>query len=172
MKEYLRLKLDDVAGVTDKEQREFQVTAALQFGKRIFVSKLKPLNIKVEDRKFDQDASKFKLDGEAIPHSIFMHAESSGEGSVSYTLPAKVVAFRVSIGIPHHENPQRDPASPVTFEVLGDGKSLWKSEPVTKLDTFQTCTVNVDKVKTLTLRVRCQDHHWVHAVWFGPIVME
>jgi hypothetical protein len=173
--EYVRLKMDDVAGATEKEQKEFHLSAAILAGKRTFVSSLKPFNIKVEDNrsdKFEKDASKFKINGEAIPHSIFMHAENSGEGSASYTLPAKILAFRASIGIPKYLDGQQDPASPVTFEVLGDGKSLWKSEPVAKLDAIQTCTVNLDKVKTLTLRVRCQDGHWVHAVWFGPIIFE
>jgi hypothetical protein len=173
VKELVRLKMDDAAGATEKEQQEFQVSAALLIGKRIFVSTLKPFNIKVEDNNFEKDASKFKMDGEAIPHSIFMHAQhEGGEASVSYTLPAKIVAFRASIGIPKHADTQENPASPITFEVLGDGKSLWKSEPVASVDTFQKCSVNLDKVKTLTLHVSCRDGRWGHAVWFGPIVIE
>ena len=140
------------------------------------MSSLEPINIRVWNNEFEKDIKKYGMDGEAIPHSIFMHAEDKGDGkgeaSVSYTLPMKSLAFQASVGIPEYEDPQQDPASPVTFEVLGDDKSLWKSEPITKLATFQKCTVNLDKVKTLTLRVRCQDYHWVQAVWFGPISIE
>ena len=175
VKEYLRLKMDDPAEATEKEQKEFILSSALPFGRRTFVSTLKPFNIKnLNDNAwaFDKDTAKYKMNGEVIPHSIFTHAEVSGEASVSYTLAGKMIAFRTSIGLPKHLDAQPDPASAVTFEVLGDGKTLWKSEPVKTLDMFQTCTVNVEKVKTLTLRIRCQDGHWVHAVWFGPILVE
>jgi hypothetical protein len=175
VKEYLRLKMDDAAGATEKEQQEFNFSSVILYGKRTFVSSLKPFNIRAVDDKayaFEKDSDKYKMNGEVIPHSLFTHPDGNGEASVSYTLAGKMAAFRTSIGIPRHEDGQGDPASPVTFEVLGDGKSLWKSEQVTKIDTFQTCTIKVEHVKTLTLQVHCGDFRRAHAVWFGPIAFE
>jgi hypothetical protein len=175
IKEYVRLKMDDAAGATEKEQQEFNFSSVILSGKRTFVSSLKPFDIKTLSNKsftFEKDSDKYKMNGDAILHSVFTHPDSNGEASVSYTLAGKMVAFRASIGIPKYLNPQQNPASPVTFEIMGDGKSLWKSEPVTNIDAFQTCSVKLDKVKTLTLRVSCKDFHWAHAVWFGPIVIE
>jgi hypothetical protein len=176
IKECVRLKMDDAAGIFEKEQQEVIFSSAIQIGKKRFVSSLHPMNVKVWDNKFEKDANDYELEGKKIPHSIFMHADAKGEGkgeaSVNYILLGKCLAFQASIGIPKHMDRQEQPFSAATFEVLGDGKSLWKSEPVEKIGTFQECKVNIDKVKTLTLRVSCKDYHWVHAVWFGPIVIE
>jgi hypothetical protein len=173
VKEFLVLKLDDAVASIEKERNEFFLAAAIQFGKRTHLANLKPFDIRVPSNiPFEKDSSRFKMNGEVIPHSLFTHPDSNGEASVSYTLAGKMVAFRVNIGIPRHLDPQENPVSPVTFEVLGDKKSLWKSEPVTNLDSFQNCTVNVEKVKVLTLRVHCQKNGWATAVWFAPIVAE
>jgi len=57
--------------------------------------------------------------------------------------------------------------------VLGDDKSLWKSEPVTKLDTFQACDVRVERVKVLTLVVHAADSSThARAVWLEPVLVE
>jgi hypothetical protein len=56
---------------------------------------------------------------------------------------------------------------------VGDGKPLWKSESVGKLDAGRPCEARIDKVKTLTLRVsRPGAPGWAHAVGFGPIFIE
>ena len=146
--------------------------SALLFGKRTHLSSLKASNVIVRNNWFEKDTSKYKMDGEAVPHSIFMHPDPKGEGRASFPLAGKAMAFQASVGIPKHEDQQPDPASAVTFEVWGDGKLLWKSEPVSKLDTFQKCTISVEKVKTLTIRASCKDHSWAHAVWFAPFFVE
>ena len=176
IKEFVRLKTDDVAEATEKEQQDFIFSSALLIGKKRFVSSLNPTNIKVWNDMFEKDSSEYEMDGKKIPHSVFMHADNKGEGkgeaSVSYTLAAKSMAFIASMGIPKHLEGQEQPYSAATFEVLGDGKSLWKSEPIAKIGTFQTCRLDIEKVKTLTLRVTCKDNRWIHAVWFGPVVIE
>jgi hypothetical protein len=173
IKELIRLKQDDAAGATEKEQREFQLSSAIMFGKKTYLSSLNPSSVRALESKgysFEKDTDRFKMNGEVVPHSIFTHPDNNGESSVSYSLQAKYTILRAAVGIPNRTQPV--PASPVTFELLGDSKSLWKSEPVTNLDTFQDCTISVDKIKTLTLRVRCQNNGHAHAVWFGPIVIE
>lgn len=171
VKDYVRLKEDAAAEATEMEYQKTACDAAFLFGKRTHVATLKALNVKVHDNLF-KTTEKFKMGGEEVSHCIFMHPEAKGEGQASFALGGKATAFRAALGIPKYTNPQYNPAAPVTFEVLGDGKSLWKSEPVTKMDEFQTCTVNVEKVKTLTLRISAKDYGWAHAVWFAPLIAE
>jgi hypothetical protein len=172
VKDYVRLKADAAAEAAEKERQKIVVESALAFGKRTYVGSLRATNVKVWNNWFEKDVSKYKMDGEVVPHSIFIHPDAKGEGQASFPISGRAIAFRASIGIPKHADPQYNPASPVTFEVWGDGKMLWKSESVTTIDAFQKCTVNIEKVKTLTLRVSCKDHGWAHGVWFAPIVAE
>lgn len=173
VKDYVRVKLDKEADTTEKERQEFQLSTAFLFGKQTFVSTLKPFDIRVGGQPFQKDTNKFKLNGEPVPHSIFCHPDDKGGSSVSYSLPSKgIVAFRATVGIPKYIDGQPEPFSKATFEVLGDGKSLWKSEPVSSTESFQSCTIKLDKVKTLTLRTHCGNFGWVHGVWFAPTVAE
>lgn len=173
VKDYVRLKEDAAAESTEKEQQKFALDSALLLGKRTYLANLKPFDVRVWNNAFENDAGQFKLGGEAVPHGVFMHPNFRGDASASYALPPKAVAFCAVVGVPKHERGQGNPASPLVFEVLGDGVSLWKSEPVEKLDTPQACAVRVGKVKTLTLRVHCpREHGGAHAVWFAPAVVE
>jgi hypothetical protein len=179
IKEYLRLKLDDSIEAIEKEQQEFRLLSAIQFGKRTYLAALKHFDLKVDNSSsFANDGTwdgkfKFKLNGEPAPHSIFLHPPPRGTSQVKYPLAGKWFAFRVTVGVPKIEDNGENPASALTFELLADGKPLWKSDPVTQLDTFQTCTLKVEKVKVLTLQVHCPDKSdWARAVWFEPILAE
>ena len=172
IKEYLLLKMDDAAGSTEKEQHEFSLASAVAFGKRTYLSALVLSEVKVSF-ELQKDSAKYKMNGMAIPHSMFMVPFTRDEASVSFFLPPKALAFCVSVAVPTYDTNKDDPATALTFEVLADGKSLWKSEPVAKRDTFQTCTVLLGKVKKLTLKVHCPvDGANAHAVWFGPFLAE
>ena len=121
---------------------------------------------------FDDGKVKVEVNGAAIPHSIFLHPTSKAFSQVRYPLAGKYSFFRAALGVPNIRN-QGNPISPLTFEVLADDKSVWKSEPVTRKDEFQTCTIRVEKVKTLTLRVNCSGgdtNAW--AYWIEPILVE
>ncbi len=173
VRDYIRLKQDAAADAVEKERQAFLFTSVFISGKRTPLTTLKPFDIKAWNNWFEKDTDKYGMGKDAVPHSLFMHPNFKGEASVSYLLPPKALAFRATVGVPKHKDDQGKPASPLTFEVLGDGKSLWKSEPVAKLDTFQTCTVKVENVKTLTLRVHCPaEHGGAHAVWFAPVLAE
>jgi len=81
--------------------------------------------------------------------------------------------FKASVGIPTMGDRTAIPGSALTFEVLGDGKSLWKSKPINKRDVFEECEISLDKVKVLTLRVHCPGvNDWADGVWFEPFVVE
>ena len=180
VKEHVRLKEDVEAEAIEKEQHQFQLASAILFGKRTYLVTLKHYEVKARDdwfsnngTKADRKEVKYKLNGELVPHSIFLHPPDKGAAQVKYPLGGKWLVFKAIVGVPTIEEATPNPHSALTFEVLGDGKSLWKSEPVTKIDTFQTCTVRVEKVKILTLHVHAAgSSDWGRAVWFEPILIE
>lgn len=105
------------------------------------------------------------LAGKASPKGIETHPPSKGAASVVYDVQklGKNV-FRSRVGIADLR--RADPASPVTFEVIGDGQQLWASKPVAKWGQAQECEVKISGVKILELRVRCPgDAAFARAVW-------
>lgn len=61
--------------------------------------------------------------------------------------------------------------STVFFEVWGDGRMLWRSPPVTSVNTWHTCGVSVLRIHTLELRTRAAgSNRYAHAVWLDPRV--
>jgi hypothetical protein len=111
--------------------------------------------------------------GEPSPHALYMVPVSNAMADTNYTLAGKYTRFLAEVGIPKLGENQQDPATGQVFEVLGDGKSLWKSKPVTKMDELQKVDVKVDKVKTLQLRVHCAGANaWARTAWFEPVVIE
>jgi hypothetical protein len=173
VRDLIRIKEDEMAAAVDKEQNKFIIDSALAFGRRTFLSSFKAFDVKSSKNSFDGDSSKYKFDGEAIPHSMFLHPTTKSFSNASFPIVGRMMLFRSTVGVPKVPGLAGPPGSALIFELLGDNKSLWKSEPVTKLDKFQTCEVRIDKVKTLTLRVNCTgDEACAHAVWFGPIVIE
>lgn len=173
VKAHIRVKKDGEADTLEKDRGKFLYGTAPVAGKRTYLGNLKPFGVRAWNNFFDKDSDKFRLDDQVVPHSVLMHPEYQGEAIANYTISAAAILFRATVGIPRYKGNASDPHSPVTFEVLADGKSVWQSEAVTKLDTFQTCAVRLEAVKKLTLRVSCvREHGQAHAVWFAPVVIE
>lgn len=180
VKDYVRLKEDAAAEATEKEEQKFQLSSAIQFGKRTYLVALKHSDLKVENTTgFSNNGTdalsgtKLKLNGELIPHSIFLVPPPNGSSEVSYPVTGKFVALRLTVGVTRIGDDAGDPGTPLTFEVFGDGKSLWKSKPVEKLDMYETCEVKIDKVKKVTLRVSCPGPNTrARAMWYEPVLIE
>jgi hypothetical protein len=103
------------------------------------------------------------------PHGIFCHPKSGGISSLKYDIGSLgYTSFDTTVGIADLRN--QAAASPVTFEVYGDGRQLWKSQPVQAWGQAQNSgTVNVAGVKHLELRVACPDDAALaYAVWCEP----
>jgi hypothetical protein len=180
IKDYTKLKEDTAAEAVEKERQKFQLSAALAFGKRIYLAGLKHSDLKIENPTgFSNNGTdpnskiKLKLDGELVPHSIFLVPPPNGSSEVTYPLTGKLLAFRVAVGVTRIGDDAGDPGTPLTFEVLGDGKSLWKSKPVAKLDVYETCELRLEKIQKLTLRVSCPGPNTLaRAMWYEPILAE
>lgn len=177
VKALLVLKEDAAAETVEAEQQRFFFESAQRLGKSTYLVSLRHSDVKVANPDWFSNngtinGNKIKKGGEFVPHSVFMIPPAKGSAQVKYALDGKQLAFRADVGVPAMEDSKDDP-SPITFEVLGDGKSLWKSKPVTKMDTFQTCVVRVEKVRALTLLVHAPDKaDWARAVWFEPTLIE
>ncbi|WP_171469498.1 NPCBM/NEW2 domain-containing protein [Frigoriglobus tundricola] len=179
VKEYVRIKEDEAAEAAENEQREFRFTSALAFGKRTHLASLRHYDLKCSNGWFSNNGVcpnkkvKYQVNGEFAPHSIFLHPPTKGTGQVKYPLGGSWTALRATVGVPKIEDNAGHPASALTFEVLGDGKSLWKSEPVTRWNEYQSFAVKVEKVKTLTLLVHSADQaEWARSVFVEPVLFE
>lgn len=173
VKDLIRMKEDTAAEAVEKEYGKFQTDAAIQFGKRTNLSVVKAFDVKVEQADYFKPDLPVKIDEVVTPHCVFMHPPARGSSQASYPLAGKYAALQASVGVPYGKQLNPKLASAITFEVLGDGKVLWKSEPATEANAFQTAQVKVAGVKTLTLRTTSAGHNgaaWAH--WFGPILAE
>jgi serine/threonine protein kinase len=113
------------------------------------------------------DGSKIKVEGKEYPKGIGMHPPGGNQAcSVKYRLDSRAVSLEATVAL---SEGFWAPASDVIFEVLGDGKSLWKSKPVNR-GRRDHCEVNLKGVRVLELRTSCGAPTGCHAVWLDPIV--
>lgn len=91
--------------------------------------------------------------------------------AVHYLLGKQAKLFRAVAAI--NETSDRC-ASPATFTVFGDGRTLWQSGPIDPTRTrSQECRVDVSGVNLLELRVECANgNSGVHAVWIQPRLLQ
>jgi hypothetical protein len=115
------------------------------------------------------DNERISFNGVRSPNAIFMHPEPQSFASVTYDLKNPYTVFRAKAHIVSRHRQQGNPVTPLTFEVLGDGKTLWKSKPLTKKGQSRACEVKITGVRVLELRVNCPGpHDWAWSVWIEP----
>ncbi len=105
--------------------------------------------------------------GQRVAHSLMMRPPTKGVSFASYQLDGRYKSFTADVGLP--DNLTKDPESPVTFRVLGDGKEIWKSDVVTNVDRTKSLSVAQGGVKVLRLEVKCDGKNGnCHASWVNP----
>jgi hypothetical protein len=101
---------------------------------------------------------------------LLIHPPSEGFSTVKYRLgglEAYAVEAKVAI-----DDAVRGSATPLTFQVVGDGKVLWSSKPIQARGDTQDCRVEVGGVQVLELRVVCPGWYGrAHAVWVDPYLL-
>ncbi|HEY3787835.1 MAG TPA: NPCBM/NEW2 domain-containing protein, partial [Urbifossiella sp.] len=168
----IKNKQDEAAEAAERERRSFLVSSGLIYGKRSHLTAFKSFNLKPEKQTV-QHVKILKTKKEEIPQSIGLEPPSNGTAQVSYNLAGKWSGLRVRVGIPEFPDTTNPPASEVTFEVFGDGESLWKSKPTKTNDEYQIDEICVEKIKILTLKVHCpESSFWCRACWLEPILAE
>jgi hypothetical protein len=74
------------------------------------------------------------LNGVKSPNGIYMHPPDKGFASVTYSPTMPFTVFRAKAAIlKSTKRRQENPVTPLIFEVVGDGKSLWQSKPLRQL---------------------------------------
>jgi hypothetical protein len=102
--------------------------------------------------------------GQPIAHGLSTHAYDNNRPSfVEVEVPAKATSFRAvgtSLG---------QPFSPLTFRVFGDGKELWKSDPVTAEEQEVKCDIPLKGIRQLRLEVVASERgRGGLAFWIDP----
>lgn len=105
------------------------------------------------------------------PHGIYMHPGRNSFSRVIFRLdkPYRTLKTAAAIPVIMNERRQGDAVTPLTFQVFGDGRSLWESTPIRLKGTLQECEVSLEGVSELELRVDCPGaDNWAVAAWFEP----
>jgi hypothetical protein len=109
--------------------------------------------------------------GKECPKSIFMHPPRNGFSRVFFQLDKSYGRLKAIAAIPKvsEHMGQRDAVTPLIFEVLSNGKSLWRSAPLSRVEQNDVCEIPLRGVKKLELRVNCQGSDvWAISAWIEP----
>jgi hypothetical protein len=105
------------------------------------------------------------------PRSIYMHPPRNRFSRVVFRLDQAYQRFKTDAAIPRVEDYARqgNAVTPLTFEVLGDGTTLWQSAPLQFIEVSDSCDISIKGVKALELRVNCPGaDNWAIAAWIEP----
>lgn len=145
-------------------------------GPRRFLADMEEFDVKAgpwpfrKDGKLKEDAA-ILVQGKLSVKGLSMHPPDNGYSSVKYRLNDEAAVFKGKAAIDDTGRPFFAPAS---FEVLGDGVSLWKSKRFTQpKEAPDECNVSVVKVRTLELRCYSESFStYIHSVWVEPRVLQ
>lgn len=114
------------------------------------------------------------VNGEKSKYGIFTHPSPNGSARISYSLEGKYKRFYTEVIIPQStRHNQGEPATPLTFAVVGDGKELWRSKPLAQKGQTEVCDIDITGVRTLEIQVHCPGRdNWAYAAWVDPYVTE
>jgi len=109
------------------------------------------------------------VQGQPAAHSLSMHPPANGSARAVYQLGKRFRTFKAKVAI--NDTGSQDAGGVVIFSVLGDGKELWQSRPVSKPGETQDCNLTIKNVNRLELRTTCPgSSSHAHAVWLDPHV--
>jgi hypothetical protein len=143
---------------------------------REFLSRLSEFDVRAGPWPFAKNGnlqygkSKIKVNGVHSPNGLSMHPPDNGFSAAKYRLNKKAAVFKAAVALDDTVNLTRNPA---VFQVLGDGKQLWESPPIEKGTPAKECSIDVNGVDVLELRVQAKGSHFgLHAVWIEPRVLQ
>lgn len=118
---------------------------------------------------YGDPGAKITVNGWSPRKGLSMHGARRSSSFASYRLDGKYAWFTAGCAVADNAKSE----SPLTFLVLGDGQVLWQSKPVRTTSDVQSCTVNVQGVKELTVRVACPGEQVAAcSVWLDPYVAQ
>jgi S1-C subfamily serine protease len=118
----------------------------------------------------DPEHKAIQIDGVRSPKGLSMHPPDLGYSSIKYRIGKQASLLKAKVALNDSTNLVFDTA---VFEVWGDGKRLWRSDPIHEPKRPQDCSVEVAGVDILELRVNATTSHFgLHAVWFEPRLLQ
>lgn len=144
--------------------------------KVVFLSDLPELQAKVVHFGFGKGTIKGRspirsiVDGRESPHGLSMHPGDGpgGDCFVKYALPQGAVRFSATTTL--DQGGSFDHCG-IGFEVIADGKSVWKSKTINKDNKAEKCDIALEGCRNLELRTyTVTAAHGGHAVWIEPCV--
>jgi len=93
------------------------------------------------------DGHKLAINGRRFERGFGTHAEST----LRVNLGGAAKSFSAQVGVDDEIN--KNPNASVEFEVIGDGKALWKSGVMKAGDSARNCRVDLSGVKQVILKV-------------------
>ena len=140
---------------------------------KLYLYDLKEFDLVILNGHFKDgiDASGVSVNGKRFNKGLLTHPLPGSPASVKYRLDGlDAIAFEAKVAI--NDTAPDGSVTPLTFQVLGDGKTLWTSKPVQAPRQTQDCSVKVEGLHVLELRVVCPgDYHIAHAVWLDPYLL-
>ena len=172
VKAYTKAGKDTEAAAVEQEFAGFRKSTESEVE---FLSSMTPTEVKAQNGWFEKNGTifgkKIAVKKKESPHGLFLHPPAKSYAHVSFDIGARWEVFRGEVAVNRTEDNQRPPDSPLIFEVVGDGKALWRSQPVARFDEPQSCEVKIRGVRVLELRVICSGSDGsAHAVWLEPRV--
>lgn len=108
--------------------------------------------------------------GKPSPFGLSAEPPSNGSSRIAFRLNGPYTKFQGSVGL---NDVASESKTAVVFRIQGDGKELWKSEPVKALRAGEKFDVDVTGVRELTLLVDCPgDNFGALAEWVEPRLSE
>ncbi|MCX7178739.1 MAG: NPCBM/NEW2 domain-containing protein [Proteobacteria bacterium] len=110
---------------------------------------------------------KVSVNNQPSPHGLALHGSENGLSHVAYVISKQYRAFDGVVGL--NDTSKGYLKSSLTFRVIGDGRELWASNPITESVRSQPFHIDVSDIAKLELTVDCGGHSGAaHAVWVDP----
>jgi hypothetical protein len=135
-------------------------------GKSMFLSELEPRDVHLFPGVRWSDPVKF--DGAPSPHGLQAHPDAQGFARLVYDLPPKFRTLQGSVAIDDFMAGAGGSNRPIEFRIVGDGKELWKSQPIQKCKESEKFSADITGVKQLELFADCPSTWGAHSVWLEP----
>ena len=115
----------------------------------------------------------FVFRNEPCPKALSAHITENAKmpSLIRYRIPAsakRLVGKAAIVTHPRSAATDKDPTAPQTFEVLLDGRSVWKSPPLGKRDEAVDFDISLKGAKTVELRVSSSNYSNARTAWLNP----
>ena len=158
----------------EKRIKQAQSDAPVR-GRRIALADLKEESVTGIQYAFAKDGTfqgkPFTCCGKQWPKGLTVM--TNGQSSVVYKLPpnAKRLVGLAGVFGPHTAGPMQHPEKPLTFEILLDGHSVWKSDPLARRDETAEFAIELFGASQLELRTYCASASSAWSAWLNPEVI-